>query len=87
MVGVDIPVSAIQALEPRRALGPSGYTFAVNQVSVRKDLYVFWIGSTYLAYNIRCFCSNFASAQNDAPYNKRRVIGRDASFVCAKRTG
>ena len=33
MVGVDIPVSAIQAFEPRRALGPSGYTFAVNQVS------------------------------------------------------
>ena len=33
VVGVDIPVSAIQGFEPRRALGPSGYTFAMNQVS------------------------------------------------------
>ena len=41
MVGVDIPVSAIQAFEPRRALGPSGYTFAVNQVSVNDKDFIY----------------------------------------------
>ena len=48
VVGVDIPVSAIQAFEPRRALGPSGYTFAANQNGHLLFHPAMWMDENYL---------------------------------------
>ncbi len=48
VVGIDIPVFVMENLSPRRALGPLGYAFAINQNGHLLFHPSMWMDANYL---------------------------------------